>query len=333
MVGLAAKAGEAGWWTGGDARGNHLGDSFLYAGYAGGQPYIAAARIELSGVARGAPIRAGELRLTGLDGGRFDPNAGGTWSVQLLADAAFPDFARTDFQTIYNAPPAVSLFPTFFAADLGVGEVNVAQLDDSARAWLEGQLIDGATAVIVRITGPAGGGDTVFAWDSGAGAATVGEGPELALTVGPAPTHTPPLPTEAVIIATLTPTPANVLTVAAQAWTATAMVETIGTPTPLTYRVVTPTPIPANLATAQALGIPGWQPIVVSTPTPANAATATRLAEYATAVAVTTGTFTPVPTNAVTPVVVLPTPMPRNVITAAAQMRTATAQVAVARAP
>jgi hypothetical protein len=89
---------------------------------------------------------------------------------------------------------------------------------------------------------------------------------------------------------------------------------------------VTPTPIPANVATAQALGFAqGLPPIVVSTPIPANTATAVALARYATAVAVTTGTFTPVPTNAVTPVVVLPTPIPQNVVTAAAQVRAATA--------
>ena len=95
--------------------------------------------------------------------------------------------------------------------------------------------------------------------------------------------------------------------------------------------MVTATPLPANLATAQALGLSmGLAPIVRSTSTPANGATATYQAEYATAVAMTTGTFTPVPTNAVTPVIIMPTPMPKNVMTAAAQMRTATAVVAKA---
>jgi hypothetical protein len=64
----------------------------------------------------------------------------------------------------------------------------------------------------------------------------------------------------------------------------------------------------------------------VYTATPANAATATADARYATAVAVTTGTFTPVPTNAITPVVVLPTAMPDNPAAAVAQAIAATEQ-------
>jgi len=321
-VALGAREGEAGWWTGGDDRGNHLGDSFLYAGYAGGQPFIAAARISLSGVARGAPIRAGEVRLTGLDAARFDPNAGGTWSVQLLADATFPDLARTDFQTLFNAPAAVSLFPTFFAADLGVGEVNVAVLDEAAAAWLEAQLIDGATSVILRITGPAGGSDSLFAWDSGSGARTVGEGPSLVLDMGPAPTHTPPLPTEAVRVATDTPTPENVLTAMAYAQTMTAAPP--GTPA---YRFVTPTPSPANLATLQARALlGGFPPIAAHTATPVNEATAAWLNMLATAEAYLTGTPTPPPAGAVTPIIITPTPVPANIMTAAANALTATAE-------
>jgi len=42
----------------------------------------------------------------------------------------------------------------------------------------------------------------------------------------------------------------------------------------------------------------------------------------------TTGTFTPIPTNAVTPVVIMPTPMPENVLTAAVQMLAVTAEAA-----
>ena len=328
-VALGAREGEAGWWSGEDERGNHLGDSFLYAGFANGQPFIAAARVSLSGVARGAPIRAGEVRLTGLDAGRFDPNAGGTWSVQMLADATFPDLARTDFQTMYNAPPAVSLFPTFFAADLGVGEVNVAVLDEAGRAWLEAQLIDGATSVIVRITGPAGGSDSLFAWDSGSGARTVGEGLSLVLDMGPAPTHTPPLPTEAVRVATDTPTPENVLTAMAYAQTMTAAPP--GTPM---YRFVTPTPSPANLATLQARALlGGFPPIAAHTATPVNEATAAWQNMLATAEAFLTGTPTRPPAGAVTPIIITPTPVPENIMTAAANALTATAVITTTGTP
>ena len=71
-----------------------------------------------------------------------------------------------------------------------------------------------------------------------------------------------------------------------------------------------------------AAGLPA---VVLNTPVPANAATATAVVEYATAVALTTGTFTPVPTAYVTPVLIYPSPPAENVATAAAQVIAATA--------
>ncbi len=56
-LGVAPKAGDAGWWRSGEARGNRLGDSYLYAGYFDGQAFISAARFDVSRVPRGAPIR------------------------------------------------------------------------------------------------------------------------------------------------------------------------------------------------------------------------------------------------------------------------------------
>jgi hypothetical protein len=326
-VSLAPKAGDAGWWSSGEARGNRLGDSYLYAGYFDGQAFISAVRLDVSRVPRGAPIRAAMLRLTGLREDRLNRGAGGQWNVHLLAADALKEFARADFQALLNAPAGVSLLPTIFAADLNTNQENTWTFDPAARAWLQAQIAGGATTIIARIVGPTGGESTLFAWDSGAGPATTGAGPVLNLSLGPAPATPPALPSQQVIVATLTPTPANILTVAADRLTATAIVRTIGTVTPLPYRLVTPTPLPANLATAQALGLTaGRAPIVIYTATPANAATATANAAWATAVAVTTGTFTPVPTNAVTPVMVAPTPQPENVATAAAQLLAATAQ-------
>jgi hypothetical protein len=332
---LAPRAGNAGWWTGSEARGNHLGDSYLYAGHYEGQPFISALVLDLAAVPRGAPINEASLRLMGLQDDRFEAGAGGAWSVQLLAAESFKNLAggpaRANFQQILSAPTAVTLLPTLYPADLGKNQANILALDASGREWLAQQVANGAPYIVARIVGPTSGNDSLFAWDSGAGPATGGEAPKLILSLGAAPPTPPPLPTEVVFIATLTPTPANVLTVAAQVQTATALAAAVGTPTPIAYRLVTPTPILANLATAQALGFAqGLPPIVPSTPIPANAATATYQAGYATAVAVTTGTFTPVPTNAVTPVVVLPTPIPQNVATAAVQVQTATAQAVIA---
>ena len=103
-ISLSSKAGDAGWWTGAEARGNHLGDSFLYAGYTRGQAFVSAARFDLSAVPRGAAIRAAELRLMGLNDERFDADAGGTWSIEMLQASSLPDYAKSDFQTLLNAP-------------------------------------------------------------------------------------------------------------------------------------------------------------------------------------------------------------------------------------
>lgn len=325
ILNLAPKSGDAGWFGSAEARGNHLSDSYLYAGYHQGQALISAVRIGLANVPRGAPIREGRLELVGLDDGRFNPDAGGTWSVQFLAADALPDYTRATFQELLNAPAAVTLVPTLFAGDLAVGRANTWVLDAAGRAWLEQQLLDAADSVIARIVGPTGGSDTLFAWDSGVGPSTSGEGPRLVLDVGAPPPTPPALPTEAVIVATLTPTPANVLTAVVYALQATEQANSGSTPSP--YRIVTPTPPADNLATAQAYGVSlGLPPLVVYTATPANAETAQADDWRATAVALTTGTFTPVPKDAVTPVIVLPTLQPRNAATALAQVLTATAE-------
>jgi len=328
VVTIAPQGGAVGWWSSGQGRPN-LGDSYLYAGYFEGQVFASSAQFDLRQIPRGAPVEDASLTLTGLDEGRFRPEAGGTWTVQLLSVTSLPDPSRANFQALVNAPAAVTLFPTLYPADLGMGKVNRFTFDRAAREWLAQQIASGAGSVIVRITGPAGGADSLFAWDSGTGPATGGEPPLLELRLGASPATPPPLPTEVVIVVILTPTPENVLTAAAEALTATWVATTEGTPTPLPYRAVTATPKPANLATVQAqryaMGLP---PFVIYTLTPANAATAAAYAAVATAIAVTTGTFTPVPADAVTPVIVLPTPLPENVVTAAAQALRSAAQAA-----
>ena len=84
-----------------------------------------------------------------------------------------------------------------------------------------------------------------------------------------------------------------------------------------------------NLATVQAAAAQqGLPAVVLETPVPGNAATATADAAYATAVALTTGTFTPVPTGYVTPFLVLPSPPADNLLTEVARSAEATAQAA-----
>ena len=312
---LTPKAGDVGWWASNDSRGGHVGDSFLYAGYFDDEVFASAIRLDLRQVPRGAPIRDAMLHLTGLQEDRLSPSAdNGGWTVQFLPPEEFNDFARGDFQSLFNAPVAVTLFPILSAGDLAANRENSLSLDASAREWLGRQVVDGVDSILLRITGPVGGTPSLFAWDSGSGPRTAGAGPQLVLNLGAAPATPPPLPSRPFIVATLTPTPANVLTVAADMLSATALAQE-GTMTPQPYDLVTPTPL---------LG-----PVVItSTPVSENDATATIQAAYATAVAMTTGTFTPIPTNAVTPVVIMPTPMPENVLTAAVRMLAVTAEAA-----
>jgi hypothetical protein len=314
------------WWDSQDNVRNHIGDSFLYAGFSENSALLSAVRFDLSRIPRGAPILAADVELVGLREDRLRPEAGGSWSAQLLAQNALPDFRAADFQAASTAPAAANLLPTLFPADLSAGRPNTWQLDPSSLDWLEQQLLAGATEVWLRITGPTGGDETLFAWDGGYGPATRGARPKLSVYIDQPPDTPPPLPTEPVIIGTQPATPRNVFTAAANALTATAVAAEGGTPTPA-LRFLTATPVAQNVATAQAIAsLYSLPPIVALTPPPANEATATAEASFATAVAIATGTYTPTPENAVTPFVVIPTPIPANVSTAAVQILTVTAR-------
>lgn len=328
VLSLHPSVGNAGWWKDQDTQRNHLGDSYLYAGTYGGETFISAARFDLTLVPRGAPIRQAQLRLSGLRRDQFQPEAEGLWLMQLVPQSSLELLGTADFLAMLSAPAAMTLFPPLSEGELVLDQVNEWQLDAATLRWLEQQLLDGATSVTLRIQSSVTQGEALFAWDSGLGTETQGNGPLLLLSIGPPPPTPPPLPTRPVVVATLTPVPQDVLTVVALAKTATAVAFTTGTYTPVPYAIVTPTPFPANLETVQAVALALQLPaVVLHTPTPAGPLMATRQAEYATAVAVTTGTFTPVPTAYVTPMLVVPSPPPENVATEAARVALATAAV------
>lgn len=324
---LTPKAGQVGWWARDEKHRRQLGDSFLYAGQFEGGTYVSAAQFDLSRVARGAPIRSATLRLTGLRSEGITAETTNRWVVQFVAEAGLPDLAAADFLAVFSAPAAITLLPELRPGDLSPDTANEWTLDENVRLWIAQQLVDGATSVTVRLMASTNGDHALFAWDSGFGSESRGYAPTLVLSAGPPPPTPPPLPTLAVIVATVTPQPGNLVTAVAQFATATADAALFGTPTPSSYAVVTPTPYPENLATVQANALAAGLPaVVLNTPVPANAATAEAISAYATAVALTTGTFTPVPTGYVTPMLVYPQPPAENVATAAAQVMIATAQ-------
>ena len=326
VVTLQVKPGLGGWWTSGNARANHLGDSFLYSGFFDGEAFIAAVSIDLRTLPRGAPVREATLRLTGLQADRLRPAAGGAWSIQLLPASVFGAFERVDFQALYNASPAVSLFPVLYPEQLAPRTTNSWSLELAGREWLARQIDEGAGSVIIRVSGPTGGDGTLFAWDSGTGPETTGQGPQLILSLGPVPATPPPLPTQVVAVAS--PTPGQCPDRSRAGPDGYSSSDRPLGPTHLCrFMIVTATPLPGNLATAPGSGLaPGSRRSSTYTPKPANTATAAANSAYATAVAVTTGTFTPVPTNAITPIVIMPTVVPQNPATAAAQMLASTAQ-------
>ena len=222
--------------------------------------------------------------------------------------------ASIDFQEVYNAPAAATLLPPLAAAELAPGRPNAWTLDAPTRAWLAGEAATNAGYIVVRLTGPVAD-DALFAWDSGFGELTAGLGPQLIVELSAAPAIAPTEPSPVYTVATLPPTPANVYTVAARARVATADAQTTGTYTPTPANQATPTPLPANLATVQYRAMERRLPPVVAGQPALDPAVA---AAYATAVALTTGTFTPTPYGAVPAAVIVPTETPAHVVTAAA---------------
>ncbi len=318
--------GDVGWWTNESGRRGNIGDSVLYAGTREGVSFLSAARFDLRRIARGAEIIEGTLVLTGLRDERMEPDPAATWIVQLIPARDLPELTRAGYDAILAAPAPITL-PMLGGSALAEGETIRLPLDRNTLDWLARQLIDGETALIVRIQAWTQSDNHLFAWDSGTGPSTAGFSPELIFSVGPPPPTPPPTPTRPFIIATLTPEPGNMITALAQAATATFVATTAGTYTPVPYEVHTPTPYPANIATQQAIAVEqGLPPIVLPTQPPANPAEATELALYPTLVALTTGTFTPTPTEYVTPIVIMPSPPAANIATEAARVVEATAR-------
>lgn len=318
---------EVGWWHSGSTAAPQIGDSFLYAGQSNQQTYISAVHFDLTQLTRGAPVRSARLRLTGLRSEGISAETSNRWVVQFIAEETLPDLTTATFLAIFSAPAAITLLPEMQPSDLAVDHVNEWALDANVCLWLEQELLKGATSVTVRLMASTNGDNALFAWDSGYGTESKGGAPGLLVSLGAAPATPPPLPTRPIFVATLTPLPQNVVTAVAQAATSTAQAIAYGTNTPVPFDIVTPTPFPENLATVQANALAqGLPPVLLNTPVPANPATATADAAYATAVALTTGTFTPQPTGYVTPVLLYPPPPAENVATAAARVVAATEQ-------
>jgi hypothetical protein len=264
---------QAGWLTTEDQT-PRLDERTLFAGSFQNQSFISVFQYDLSNLPPGSRILFGVVELTGRDDSRL--GTAGEWKLDLLDGAAVNAYEQTSFKQFSDARVATQVGVNLPQAQLGVGRVNRFELTAPQRTLAEKQLDFGA--LTFRLSGPTTGSNE-FGWLSGSGT------PTLYLVVVPGP----------FTIVTTTPTPANVLTAAAVLVRETATAQRIGTPT-RARGIATTTPEP---------------PIeyVFPSATPANVATAQFRSAYATAVAITTGTFTPVPPN-----VRLVTPTPTSLL-------------------
>lgn len=286
----------SGWVSSDDDR-VHYGDANLNAGTLQGKSYASILQFNLRNLPTDTKVLFAALELTG----REATNLGGSgeWQVELVENSLKTDWVNATPEQIAQAKSLGSV-GTFNAADLGNGRLNRLILGQDALQILAQQFKNGNA--VLRLRGPEGAGDNLFAWESGSGSAAV-NAPTLHLVVVPGK----------YVVVTNTPQPRNVLTAAAHVVRGTDAAKRNGTPTPFPPGVATATPggeqvdIPFETAVAR------------------NDATAIARAQLATAIARTTGTYTPTPKSVViiyptfTPVVISPneletaTPIPEDV--------------------
>jgi hypothetical protein len=272
-----------GWLRSGED-GNHFGDSYIHAGFLGGNVYHGAVQFDISFIPPGSSIHYAALELTGLSGETL--GSGGSWHLRLLEEDIDTDWPFHGYKAVHEASAAQTLSPTLGISDLAENESNVFVFNAGQRAILESRLEGGF--VSFRLDGPSSGADNLFTWDTGYGLGSRGKAPILRLAVtsplltptSPAGTgiaaRVPETPTPTFVIVTSTPTPKTIFTAAAMVATAVYQATTVGTPTSTPSNWVTPI-------------------VVTSTPTPENEATATYMDAWLTVAAVATGTATPTP--------------------------------------
>ena len=248
----------------------HFGDRSLHAGFYRGQMMQSLLYFDMATLAPGTKILFAEIELTGLN--RSNLGAGGQWSLRLLPfDLLTGWFGRTT-DDLRNARPLADIGSAVVSEDLAEGQINQFVFTTSQLARLE-EALNLSGRVVLRLDGPAGTDDILFTWDGGDSDPT---SPRPILRVIAVPSD--------FVYITSTPTPQNVITVAAAIVQGTEAAQRFGTSTPL----------PRKYATALPLVV------IPPQPTPANSETVRAQSAYATAVALTTGTFTPTPANWIT---------------------------------
>lgn len=273
----------SGWVTDGTANVNYA-DTSLLAGKSEGKSYTSILQFNLRNLPANTQVLFAVLEMTGRDSSKL--SSAGEWQVEFVESPIGTDWSAATPEQIISAK-SLGVIGALNAADLGNGQLNRIFFDSTQMQMLSQQFKNGN--VVLRIRGPEGEGNNLFAWDSGVGGSALN-----------APTlHLVAVPGNYVVI-TNTPPPRNVLTAAVYVVRGTDAAKRNGTPTPFPPGVATATP------GGEQVEIP------VETAIPQNDATAIARAQLATAIARTTGTYTPTPKGAVlifptfTPVVISP---------------------------
>jgi len=321
VVVLDESHGTIGWVSDLDG-GSHFDEPNIHVGFFNRRIYEGAIQFDLSSVPPASPITYAALQLVGL--GNQNLADGGGWQVQMLDPAINKFWSVMTYDRLHKTDIQISILPGLTSASLAPDRVNFFPFGPEQVAALQKNLANG-TVVSFRIDGPDSGEDNLFTWDSRRtklwivtnrpeyvvvtstptprNVFTVVALAETATAQSPDPTNTPIPPDWATpIVVTVEPTPRSSAEATMRAELATAQAYLHGTATPTPLNVWTATPLPTGAA-------PNYI-VVTSTPTPKNVVTEAARAAYATYVAQTVGTYTPVPGNWVTPVVATTTPTP-----------------------
>lgn len=314
---------------------NNRNNDMLRAGALDGQTYYSLLRFDLNAVPSGATVTHAALDLTGLHIEHLQPN--GAWQLYLL-DEIIPAETRLSHTYLQQTDAGMQV-GGLVSTNLAEDYTNTFTLGPEQIAALQPHLAGGT--VNFWLVGPSGPKDNLFGW---AGNNAPGKDhqprlqlriippaePEMAVALSPeaqavsnqtgrlaAPVSTPPPHTGPLTLITSTPTPENIITLAAEAVVATEVAQRIGTYTPIPPNWVTPIVIhptlqPANTATAlyeEAAATAAAYVFGTPTPLPANVWTVTPTAPP-----------TPIPPTRTPPppVLVTATPTPANIVTVAA---------------
>jgi hypothetical protein len=113
---LSPASQDTGWVVSGEDRGNHFGDSFLYAGIFKGETYSGAFQLDLSSIPRGAPIYEAFIQVSGLNDDRLGSD--GNWFLRILASAPEVNWRQQNYQEIFNTETLYTLSPILGTEDL-----------------------------------------------------------------------------------------------------------------------------------------------------------------------------------------------------------------------